>query len=101
MSILADDGCSSNMISKSFVERNATTIKTGLKIANVSIEHSKSDSREEPIGGMENGTVSFQAHEYTSNWVVADARYDIILGMLWHEEMNVQKNYHQIELFVK
>lgn len=101
VSILADDGCSSNIISKEFIEQNETLFKTRLKKTNIRIEHSKSDSTEEPMGGMENGTVSFQGHEYTSNWVVADSRYDIILGMPWHEEMNVRKNYHQREVFVK
>lgn len=40
-----------------------------------------------------NGTLKLGTHEYTSNWVVANARYDVLLGMPWHAAHNPNIDY--------
>lgn len=47
------------------------------------------------------GTVSIGSYTYTSNWIVADCRYDVLLGMPWHTEENARVDYHLRSLRVR
>lgn len=42
---------------------------------------------------IKEGTVELQNHWYKSNLAFKSARYDIILGMPWNEDMKVKKDY--------
>ena len=44
---------------------------------------------------MLKGTLRLGAHAYTSNWIVANCRYDVLLGMPWHVAHNPSINYEQ------
>ena len=89
--VLKDDGCSTNLVSKRFVDRNRQLFK--LKKAEVPIMHSKEDSEEMATEIVLNGTLKIGFHTYTSNWVVGDSRYDVLLGMPWHVATDPKIDY--------
>lgn len=44
--------------------------------------------------------VQIGSHRYRSNWVIADCRYDVLLGMPWHVETNPGVSYDPKQLHV-
>lgn len=59
----------------------------------IPITHSKKDSVEISNSLVLNGRFKIGNHEYISNWAVADYRYDILIGMPWHREINPTLDY--------
>lgn len=90
-SVLKDDGCNTNIMSHEFLRKYRHLLE--VRDANISISHSKKGADEEPKYVVVNAAVQIGAHVYTSNWAVAKARYDILLGMPWHVHHNPKVDY--------
>ena len=89
--VLKDDGCNTNVISQRLLSRFRNRFQV-MKSKTV-VQHSRDGSREESSEVVINGTLRIESHTYTSNWVVADCRYDVLLGMPWHVANNPQIDY--------
>lgn len=89
--ILKDDGCNTNVVSRKFVQRNAEAFKTIRR--NVKVNHSDDDRVEQATQIILDGRLKVGNHEYLSNFVVANCRYDVLLGMPWHVASNPQVSY--------
>lgn len=91
VSVLKDDGCNTNVLSTHFVNKHAHQLQ--IQKASFQILHSKRNTTEQASQLVVNATVHLGGHKYTSNWAVADANYDILLGMPWHIDMKPVVNY--------
>lgn len=91
VTVLKDDGCNTNVISKSFVNKNRHLLET--KSTCVNINHSYRKVVEEASEVVVDGLVEIGNLKYKSNWIVADCRYDILLGMPWHVECTPTVDY--------
>ena len=80
--VLKDDGCSTNVISHRFFGLHRRHFH--VRKATVVVKHSKEELNETASHVVINETLQIGSHAYTSNWVVADCRYDVLLGMPWH-----------------
>lgn len=89
--ILKDDGCSTNVISRRFFGLHRQRFH--VRKAKIVINHSNEDSSETASQLVLNGTLKIGSHTYTSNWVVANCRYDVLLGMPWHVAHNPNVDY--------
>ena len=83
--ILKDDGCNTNVISRDFYHKYATAFNAET-IEGVKIQHSSRSSSENANTVLKNVNIAICNHRYISDFLVADSRYDIILGTLWHIE---------------
>ena len=75
----------------SFVKRNKglfDTVKT-----DVQVKYSQEGNTEDASELILNGTLKLGSHGYTSNWLVASSRYDVLLGMPWHVANNPEIDY--------
>lgn len=97
--VLKDDGCNTNVISKSFVDANRHLLDVRLSPA--TINHSNKNSVEETNEIVIDAEVEIGSHKYRSNWIVSDCRYDVLLGMPWHNDVCPRMNYETGELNVK
>lgn len=79
--VLKDDGCNTNVVSKRLVKKFRHCFK--VVDDDVLVQHSDKDSNERSSQVVLNGTLKIGNHTYTSNWVVANSRYDVLLGMPW------------------
>lgn len=82
VTVLKDDGCNTNVISKSFVKRYCHLLQ--VRRTSFSIFHSNKQSTEEATHVILDAEIQLGNHVYRSNWIVAGCRYDILLGMPWH-----------------
>lgn len=82
--VLKDDGCTSNVVSKEFAEAHQESLT--LTPVLVDVNHSKQDAHEIATEMIANGTVRIGSYSYSGNWIVADCRYDVLLGLPWHTE---------------
>lgn len=98
MLVLNDDGCNTNVLSKDFVERHRSLFKTHNVTS--TIHHSDKHHVDHSNEIVLNAEIEIGGHRYSSNCVVADCRYDVLLGMPWHEETNPKMNYKTRELKV-
>jgi hypothetical protein len=89
--ILKDDGCNTNVVSRKFVQSNAEAFKTMCR--NVTVTHSAEDRVEQATQIIMDGRLKVGNHEYLSNFVVANCRYDVLLGMPWHVASNPRVSY--------
>lgn len=89
--VLKDDGCNTNVISRTFLNRNKALFTLGASA--VTISHSRKDSQETIDNFIINTTVTIGSHEYIGNWTVADCWYDVLLGMPWHKEVRPEVDY--------
>jgi len=89
--VLKDDGCNTNVVSKKIVDLNRQRFT--VRKEKFVVQHSKDGENEEASKIILNGTLKIGSHTYTSNWVVSDTRYDVILGMPWHVANNPQIDY--------
>lgn len=96
--ILKDDGCNTNVISKRFVRENRKKLK--FKEIRTMISHSKEGLDEISRECVFNATVRIGSHCYTSNWIVGDCRYDLLLGMPWHVTCQPKVDYKNREIYV-
>jgi hypothetical protein len=74
-----------------FVQRNAEAFKTVRR--NVKLNHSDDDRVEQATKIILDGRLKVGNHEYLSNFVVANCRYDVLLGRPWHVASNPQVSY--------
>ena len=91
--VLKDDGCNTNVISSRIVDLNRQNFRVIRK--NVVVKHSKDGTNEQSSQIVLHGTLKIGSHTYTSNWVVSDTRYDVLLGMPWHVAHNPQTDYNK------
>ena len=89
--MLKDDGCSTNIISKDLVRRNPDTFD--IVDANITISHSKKGTTEKSVQMARSATIRVGSTTYTGNWAIADCRYDVLLGMPWHEHFSPKVDY--------
>lgn len=89
--ILKDDGCNTNVVSKSFLSENRGMFE--IKQAATSLSHSKRGSTEVASEVVMNAELKMGEHQYASNFVVADCRYDVLLGMPWHKRNSPRIDY--------
>ena len=82
--VLKDDGCNTNVVGIDFLRSQKEK---------VIIEHSQKGMKENSSQILLNGTLRLGAHTYTSNWGVANCRYDVLLGMPWHVANNPGNDY--------
>jgi len=80
--VLKDDGCSTNVISHRFFGLHRRHFH--VRKATVVVKHSKEELNETASHVVINETLQIGSHAYTSNWVVAECRYEVLLGMPWH-----------------
>lgn len=69
------------MVSKAFVKRYANSLKEMLSCTNAIISHSKEGTEESAPAAIWNGTIQIGDYLYSSNWIIGDTHYDVILGM--------------------
>ena len=88
-----EDGCNTNVVSKQCLRKNRKLFK----IAKVQscVNHSQKYTYEESVELIISRTLKLGTHVYTSNWVVAYGRYDVLLGMPWHFAHNPRIDYLQ------
>lgn len=82
VTVLKDDGCNTNVIAKSFVDRHRDLVQTHKAVFTIS--HSNKRSIEKASEIVLNTEIQIGDHKYKSDWVVANCRCDIMLGMPWH-----------------
>lgn len=88
--VLKVNGCTSNVISRDFAEANRAQFTFQPILVDVS--HSMQGSGDIATEMIVNGTVTIGYYAYRGNWIVADARYDALLGMPWHFDANPKTN---------
>lgn len=89
--VLKDDGCTSNVVSREFASAHEHLLKFSPVL--IDVNHSKQGANEIATELIANGTVCIGSYSYTGNWIVADCRYDILLGMPWHTEERPETDY--------
>ena len=89
--VLKDDGCNTNIMSYEFFNKNKMILKW--RNCQVEIRHSKSGSKENSSIVVIGAVLKIGSHKYRSNWLVADCRYELLLGMPWHVFNNPVVNY--------
>eukprot|EP00171_Calliarthron_tuberculosum_P016982 IDg16982t1 len=82
VSVLKDDGCNTNIVSREFARRYYDSFRVN-KVDTI-VTHSKRGSTEKATDIVMDAEIKIERHKYRSNWVVADCRYDVMLGMPWH-----------------
>ena len=98
-SILKDDGCNTNVISSQFLARNRDIFD--ITPALVDVLHSKAEFNEVGTEMISNATIEIGDYKYTGNWIVADCRYDVLLGMPWHHSELPKTEYDKRQVTVK
>ena len=93
VSVLKDDGCNTNVVSRDFFEKNRGLFKW--RERDVEARHSKTDSVENSSEVILGGTLIVGKHSYKSNWLVSNCRYEVLLGMPWHVAHNPLIDYSQ------
>lgn len=91
LTVLKDDGCNTNVLSHEFVEKNRSRLN--IINSNTSINHSNKETHEFATEVVLDAEVEIGTHKYRSNWAVANCRYDMLLGILWHQDFNPSVNY--------
>ncbi len=91
--VLKDDGCNTNVVSKEFFKRNRKYFN--VKKCNVEVSHSQKGSVENSSQAIIGATLQIGKHSYKSNWLVANCRYDVLLGMPWHVAHNPKIDYEK------
>lgn len=89
--ILKDDGCNTNVVSKTFLAGHSDLFR--VKDTPTLLSHSKKDSNEEASQVIVDAELRIGRHTYRSNFVVADCRYDVLLGMPWHKRVSLRIDY--------
>lgn len=91
--ILKDDGASTNIISIEFYKKHKDSFI--VEPTNVSLSHSSNESEELGCNMTNMVTVRIGEHEYKSRFILANTRYDVILGTPWHKDVQPLSNYTQ------
>lgn len=98
VTVLKDDGCNTNVISRSFANRFRPFLD--IRKSHYVVSHSNQGSTEDTDEMVYDTEVQIGSHRYRSNWVIADCRYDVLLGMPWHVETNPGVSYDPKQLHV-
>ena len=96
--MLKDDGCNTNIVSKEFLMKSRSLFK--IVKTDTSIHHSKKGSGERANEMILNGTIMIGSHTYTSNFLVGSSRYDVLLGMPWHVANNPKIDYYNHRVLI-
>ena len=64
------------------------------------VSHSNQDNVEFSSEVIVNGKIEIGDYTYQSNWIVANCRYDVLLGMPWHRKENPKVDYKNLEVTV-
>lgn len=91
ITVLKDDGCNTNVLSKDFVQKHRDLLN--IRREDTIISHSDKRYTESSSEIIVDAEIEIGAHRYRSNWVVANCRYDMLLGMPWHEFTNPDTDY--------
>ena len=91
VSILKDDGCNTDVVSRDFAHRNAHLFD--LMQCSIPVSHSKKDTSELATQVIVRRNLQIGTHQYLSNWAVADCRYDVSLGMPWYIQAKPEVDY--------
>ena len=91
--VLKDDGCNTNIISNEFFQKNIDLLKW--KVCDIEVKHSNKESNEVATRIVLGATLHIGDHIYKSNWLVANCRYDVLLGMPWHVETKPKIDYEK------
>lgn len=94
--VLKDDGCNTNVLSRSFVKANRDILD--VRSSSATINHSNRNSVEHSSEIVVDAEIEIGPHKYRSNWVVSDCRYDVLLGMPWHQDTCPKMDYETGEL---
>jgi hypothetical protein len=97
--ILKDAGCNTNVLSTKFVQRNAEAFKTVR--GNVTVNHSAEDRVQQATQVVLDGILEVGNHKYRYNFVVANCRHDVLLGMSWHVARDHNVSYPAREVQLK
>ena len=89
--ILKDDGCNTNVASKEFFLRHRELFET--RDENTDVTHSNKNNSEISNEIVLNGLIQCGSHRYRSNFAVANCRYDVLLGMPWHTDVQPRIDY--------
>lgn len=76
---------------KSFPKKNSNSFTS--KECDVQVRHSNKDFVKAPTEIILGATLTVGKHVYNSNWLIADFRCDLLLGMTWHVANNTFTNY--------
>lgn len=82
--VLNDDRCTSNVWSRKFASANELLLTFSPLL--IDVNHSKQVANEIANAMIANGAVFIGSYSYSGNWIGADCRYDVVLGMSWHTE---------------
>lgn len=93
--ILKDDGCTTNVMSSRYFEKFRCAFKKSDLKKTITVKHSSCSSTEESAILVESATIRIGKHTYTSRWIVANVRHDIILGIPWHSDVNPTVDYER------
>lgn len=96
--ILKDDGASTNIISKSFYARNKDKFCT--IESRVSLAHSSESTEEADCEMVEMVTLKIGGHAYQSRFLLANTRYDVILGTPWHKDVMPRACYDEQKVVI-
>ena len=96
--VLKDDGCNTNIISSEFFLKNIGLLKW--KQCDIEVQHSSKESSEFATRIVLGATLEIGNHAYKSNWLVANCRYDVLLGMPWHVEIKPKIDYEKKNFMV-
>lgn len=79
--MLKDDGCNTNVISRDSFKK----LGQMLNIQNVAfvISHSNKNENETSNEMVLDAKIELGQYQYRWNWIVANCRYDVLLGMPW------------------
>lgn len=91
VTILKDDGCNTNVLSREFVRRHFHLMK--IHKTNLIGQHSNKALSEQATEAVVNAELEMGDHIYRSNWVVAHCCYEVLLGMAWHTETVPEIDY--------
>lgn len=96
--ILKDDVCTANVVSQDFAGTNHQQLKFSPVL--VDPNHFMQGANEIATQMSANGTIRIGTYSYTGNWIVADCRYDVLLGMPWHMEEHSNADYVERSMLV-
>ena len=91
--VLKDDGCNTNVVSREFFRKNRGLFNYDK--CDVEVKHSDKNSNEKASKVILGATLRIGKHKYKSNWLVANCRYDVLLGMPWHVANNPSIDYKE------
>lgn len=98
ISALKDDGCITNVVSTDFVRQHGQFLE--LRKCSIPVSHSNKDTTKVATQLIMNGKIRICGHDYINNWAVVDCRYDVLLGMPWHTEINPKIYYSGTNVMV-